>query len=118
MDLKIYKNTSRKNFKINSERPINFYIADVVLSDTTKSITEDQWKSIRHTPLNEVEEGIIEMVDSLEKNNTFILYKNFAYLGYTGFWKLGPIELGNIYSIYQNNTVEGNRFFLSARTST
>ncbi len=117
MDLKVYKNTSRKNFKINSERPINFYIADVVLSDTTKSITEDQWKSIRHTPLNEVEEGIIEMVDSLEKNNTFILYKNFAYLGYTGFWKLGPIELGNIYSIYQNNTVEGNRFFLSARTS-
>ncbi|MFD1553924.1 hypothetical protein DNU06_14035 [Putridiphycobacter roseus] len=117
MDLKVYKNTSRKNIKVNPVRPLSFYVADVVLNDSSKFYSNEQWAAIRHQPLDTVEEGIIEMVDSLEQNPTFKLYKKISYLGYTGFWQMGPIELGSIYSLYQNNTVEGNRIFLSARTS-
>ena len=117
MGVTTYKNTSRKNIKTNTNRPISFYLADVVLPDSVVTFSNTYWDSLRHQPLQKEEQGIINMVDSLEQNNTFKTYKKIAYLGYTGFWIQGPIEIGNIYSLYQQNTIEGHRIMLSARTS-
>ncbi|MDX1349983.1 MAG: DUF5686 family protein [Putridiphycobacter sp.] len=117
MGVTAYKKTSRTNIKINTNRPVNFYVADVTLPDSISIKNNLQWDSIRHRSLTKEEHGIIDMVDSLEQNKTYKTYKNLAYLGYTGFWIQGPIEIGNIYSFYQQNSVEGHRLMLSARTS-
>lgn len=117
MGLTVLKNTSRTNIIINQKRPISFYIDDIIISDTSKIRNNEYWETVRHDSLNSEEAGIIEMNDSLENNKLFKFYKKFAYFSYTGYWQAGPIEIGNIYSIYQNNAVEGDRIMLSLRTS-
>lgn len=117
MGVTTLKKTSRKNIKVNNKHPLSFYLEDVTLPDTNNVKLNIYWDSLRHTSLNKEEQGIIDMVDSLEQNTTFKTYKKLAYLGYTGFWIRGPIEIGNLYSFYQKNTIEGHRFMLSLRTS-
>ncbi|MFK8038907.1 MAG: DUF5686 family protein [Crocinitomicaceae bacterium] len=117
MGVTALKKSSRKNIKTNIERPVNFYLADVVQEDSSQYKSKDNWDRLRHRSLNKSEQGIIEMVDLLEKNTTFKTYKNLVYLGYTGYWIKGPIEIGNIYSLYQKNSIEGQRFMMSLRTS-
>ncbi|MFK8044520.1 MAG: DUF5686 family protein [Crocinitomicaceae bacterium] len=118
MGVTTLKNTNRRNIKTNTKRPISFYLADVVLPDSVVGgFNNSYWDSIRHQPLSKEEQGVINMVDRLEQNKTFKTYKKLAYLGYTGFWIQGPLEIGNLYSIYQQNTIEGHRLMLSLRTS-
>lgn len=117
MGVTALKKTSRKNIKVNHKKPVSFYLADVTLPDTSHSNSNIYWDTLRQSPLNKEEQGIINMVDSLEENTTFKAYKKLAYLGYTGYWIQGPIEVGNLYSFYQQNTIEGHRFMMSLRTS-
>ncbi|UKN01532.1 DUF5686 and carboxypeptidase regulatory-like domain-containing protein [Paracrocinitomix mangrovi] len=113
----VHKHTSRKDFVINQPKDFNFYVADVVLSDSAKVQDESYWEEHRHNELSQEEQGVIEMVDSLKNNKRFKFYENLTYMAYTGFWRTGPIEIGSIYSLYNKNTVEGHRLMLALRTS-
>lgn len=113
----VHKNVSRTNFKINQPKNFDFYVEDIVISDSAKIKDQDVWNKLRHDTLNKNETGVINMIDSLKDNKTFKLYDQFAYLSYTGFWRAGYVELGNLYSLYNNNTVEGHRMMFNIRTS-
>jgi len=113
----VRKTTSRKNIIINKPHPYDFYVADVELKDSATNRTEEFWQSARHDSLTHEEAGVISMVDSLKENKTFKFYDQLAYMSYTGFWRAGPLEIGNIFSLYNKNTVEGNRVMFNLRTS-
>ncbi len=113
----VHKNVYRNNFVINQPYDFDFYVEDIVIPDSAKNSDQEFWNTIRHDSLSEQEAGVIEMVDSLKDNKTFKFYENFSYLMYTGFWRAGYVELGNIYSMYNNNTVEGHRAMFNIRTS-
>ncbi|MBD3637315.1 MAG: carboxypeptidase-like regulatory domain-containing protein [Crocinitomicaceae bacterium] len=113
----VHKRTSRKNFVFNDPQPFDFYVADVVLTDSAKQRTDDYWDSNRHSELSQEEQGVINMVDSLKNNRRFKFYENLTYFAYTGFWRAKYIEFGSIYSVYNRNTVEGHRVMLNVRTS-
>lgn len=113
----INKSVNRENFILNDVKPFNFYVSDVVILDSAETREDQYWENKRSVELTEEEAGVIEMVDSLKANRTYRFYENLAYMSYTGFWRTGPIETGSIYSIYNQNVVEGNRFMLSMRTS-
>ena len=113
----IHKDVSRENFILNEPKSFDFYVRDIVILDSADSRTENYWEQERHASLSEEENGFIEMVDSLKANRTYRFYENLTYLSYTGFWRMGPIEMGSIYSAYNRNVVEGTRLMLSARTS-
>jgi len=113
----VHKTTSRKNIILNQPHPFDFYVSDVVLNDSASTRSEKFWSTARHDTLTKEEFGVIEMVDSLKKNKTFILYDQFAYMAYTGFWRAGKLELGNIFSLYNKNVAEGHRIMLNFRTS-
>jgi Family of unknown function (DUF5686)/CarboxypepD_reg-like domain len=117
MGATIHKKTSRRNFVLNQPKEYTFYSADIVLSDSAANRNDEYWIENRHNPLSHEEKGVIEMVDSLKNNRRFKFYEKLTYFAYSGFWKAGPIEIGNIYSVYNKNTVEGDRFMLSLRTS-
>jgi len=111
------KTTSRKNIKINSVKPIGFYIQDISFSDSARYRNETYWRMLRHDSLSNEESGIIEMNKRLEEKPLFKFYKKLSYFGYTGFWQAGPIEIGNAFSFYNRNSIEGTRIMLSSRTS-
>lgn len=113
----VNKSVNRSDFILNDVKPFNFYVSDIVILDSADQREDTYWQETRPVALSDEEAGVIEMVDSLKANKTYRFYENLAYMSYTGFWRTGPIETGSIYSIYNQNVVEGNRFMLSMRTS-
>lgn len=113
----IHKNVTRKNFLLNAVKPFNFYVKDIVIEDSADHRSEEYWQIERHSDLSKEENGVIKMVDSLKQNKTYRLFENFTYMGYTGFWRAGPVEFGSIYTGFNRNVVEGTRLMLSVRTS-
>lgn len=130
LDLKITKGTklygfygrkysSRRNFIINKPRPDDYYKSDftVEFEDSAKTRDNAYWKAHRHVPLNEQENGIDQMVDSLNNDPFFKFLKNATYMLSSGYYPIGKIEIGSIYSLISYNPVEHIRTGLALRTS-
>ena len=117
MGVTIHKHSSRKDYVIDDLKAFEFYVSDIVLEDSAKLMDDAFWEENRHDELTEEEADVITMVDSLKKNRRYKLLENVMYAGYTGFWRWGPVELGNAFSLYNRNVIEGHRFMFSARTS-
>lgn len=130
VDLKALKNskllgfygrklTTRRNFLINTPHPPSFYRAseNVVVEKGANERSKEYWRANRHVPLNEQEEDIEVMIDSLNKVPLFKAFKNLTFLATTGFYPLGKVELGNIKNLVSYNTIEGFRNQLQLRTS-
>ncbi|MCB9224716.1 MAG: DUF5686 family protein [Crocinitomicaceae bacterium] len=113
----IHKTTTRSNFVFNQPKDFDFYVSDIVTEDSAKFRDDSYWDQHRHDSLTTEEQGVIAMVDSLKNNRRFKMYENLTYMAYTGFWRYKPIEIGNIYSLYNRNQVEGHRVTLALRTS-
>jgi len=113
----VRKTTLRSNYTLNTPYDNKFYLNTVLVLDSSNVRTDAYWNGIRQDRLTAEEKGIITMVDSLKKNTTFKAYNNLAYLNLTGFWKIGYLELGDAYYLYNKNTVEGHRLLLNLRTS-
>lgn len=113
------KYSSRKYISVNTNRPDKFYHSDytVEFADSAKIRDDAYWASHRHVPLNIQEKGIEQMIDSLENNKTFKTLKNLTYFATTGYWPLGKVELGSVYSFVSYNVVEKFRTALALRTS-
>ncbi|AEA42850.1 DUF5686 family protein [Fluviicola taffensis] len=113
------KHSTRKNFVINKERPEDYYKSDytVEFADSAKIRDPKYWEAHRHVPLNNQENGIDQMVDSLNKDPFFKFLKNATYMLATGYYQLGKIELGSIYTLFSYNPVEKFRMGISLRTS-
>lgn len=130
LDLKVTKGTklygfygrkysSRKNFVINKDHPDEYYKSDftVEFADSAKIRDKDYWIAHRHIPLNDQENGIDNMVDSLNHDPFFKFLKNSTYMLATGYYPVGKIEIGSIYSLFSVNPVEKFRTGLAIRTS-
>ena len=83
-DLKLTKKTglyglfgrrysTRNNFKINDKRPLEFYSSNstVEVADSARMRSDEYWARIRHEPLAKQEEGITDMLDSLNEIKFF-----------------------------------------------
>ena len=75
------------------------------------------WEKNRLEELNEEEENIYQMVDSVIKVPAFKRVYNFVEMLTDYYYEIGPIELGPYYTTYSYNPIEGHRFRLSGRTS-
>ena len=129
-DLKLTENTdlyglfgrrhsTRRNFVINNDRPLDFYSSNntVEIQEGAENRSEEYWAKIRHNPLSEQEEGIDQMVDSLNTLPFFVTLKNTLYMLTTGYYPLGKIELGDAFGLFSYNQVEHFRLSLALRTS-
>ena len=113
------KTSTRKYYVVNKKRDDDFYNSNstVEYADSSELRSEAYWKAHRHEPLSIQEEGIVDMIDSLEDTRIFRTMKNLAYLGTTGYIPIGLFELGNAYSLLSFNPVESFRTGLALRTS-
>lgn len=113
------KYSSRKNFVINQPHPESFYKSNnnVEILDSAKIRSNEYWEKHRHIPLSKSQEGINEMLDSL---NTLPFYKNLqgiTRLLPTGYYPYGYFEFGNLYKMFSYNPVEKFRTGFAIRTS-
>lgn len=113
------KTTMRKDFVINQPYDDEFYSSDsrVEVAYDAKEKDQSYWRDHRHEPLSEDEKGVIKMVDTLAYNPTFRFLQNAGYMLTTGHYRLGLIEVGNLYNLISYNEVEGIRNEISVRTS-
>lgn len=71
----------------------------------------------RFEPLSKSEKSVYLLMDTLTKIPAVIAYtKIISALG-SGYYSAGHVDLGDIYYIYTNNIVEGNRFTLGLKTN-
>lgn len=130
IDLKITKGTelygfygrkysSRKNFEVNKNYPEDFFKSENTVSFEEGAKTRDDayWAEHRHVALSKQENGIDEMVDSLNADPFFSFLKNFTYMASTGYYPLGKIEIGSVHALVAFNPVETFRTGLAIRTS-
>ena len=129
-DLKITKKTdvygfygrrhsTRKDFVINQPKEPEFYRSDntVEIQEGAERRSDEYWAEVRHEPLSEKEQGIDNMVDSLENLRFFKALKNILYLATTGYYPLKKLEIGSAFSLVSVNPVEKFRTALAIRTS-
>ncbi len=129
-DLKITKKTdvyglygrrhsTRKNYKINTQRPLSFYnrSSTVTILDSAELRSDEYWANIRHVPLGKQEQGIDNMVDSLNNLPFFNFLKNGLYFVTTGYYPVNYLEVGDVFSLFSFNQVENFRLGLALRTS-
>lgn len=111
--------SSRTNFAINAKHPDEFYKSNstVEIDQNGKTRSETYWKEVRHTPLSKQEQGVDDMIDTLNELRFFKLLKNTMYMASTGYYPLGKVELGSVFSLVTKNQAEGWRTALSLRTS-
>ena len=117
----IRKNTNYSDFSINKDIPDSVFSTlnskMSVLEKGAKDIDAQTWDSIRPEQLNANEKGIYEMVDSIKNVPIFRTYVDVIKALFSGYYKVGKIELGNYTSLYSYNDIEGSRFKIMARTS-
>lgn len=107
----------QNNLVQNFPRESKFYDEQLVVIDSAGAMSADFWVEKRHEQLSKKESNVAEMTDSLQNNSSFQFYKKLTQMSFTGYWNLGKIEVGNIYTFYNRNAYEKNRFILSLRTS-
>ena len=113
------RHSTRKNFVVNHARPDAFYqsATTVEILDSADHRSDEYWAEVRHEPLSEQEQGIDNMIDSLNDLRFFNVLKNVIYLATTGYYPLGKIEVGSAFSLITFNPVEKFRTALAVRTS-
>ena len=87
------------------------------LSDNNLTKPYEYWEIERDEPLLESEKKVYTMVSELEKVPKFKrIVKTVEILqsGYINAWK--AIDFGDVFSVYGNNEVEGDRIRIGART--
>ena len=113
------KYSSRRNFKINQTYPEGYFKSENTVSFEEGAKDRDSlyWASHRHRELSKQENGIDDMVDSLNQDPFFRFLKNATYMLSTGYYPVGKLEIGSIYSLISFNPVESFRTGFALRTS-
>lgn len=113
------KSTSYRGFTFN--QPISDAIFEgtenIVVVDDALNRTVDFWNEARHDSLNEREQKIYHMVDTIKTLPAFKSYVDIITLFFTGYKEIGKFELGPYYTFFSFNDVEGARFRFGGRTS-
>ncbi|MFS8082115.1 MAG: DUF5686 family protein [Ginsengibacter sp.] len=107
----IYKNAILNNPMIDSaftKKPTDI---------TQVSRDTADWANKRFEPLSKSENSVYLLMDTLNKMPIAITYGKIISAITTGYYTTGPVDIGNLYSIYTNNHVEGNRFTFGLETN-
>jgi len=78
--------------------------------------SDEYWKTVRHPPLNNHEENLYRIVDSIKNVPGFRGAMKIVMLLTTSFWEFKKWEIGPVGSFYSYNPVEGSRIRFGGRT--
>jgi hypothetical protein len=107
----LYKNIILNNSLIDTA--FNKKAAEVLAfaEDTAKPVIE------RFESLSKSENSVYLLMDTLNKIPVVVTYGKIISALSTGYYTTGHVDIGNLYSIYTSNRVEGNRFTFGLKTN-
>lgn len=113
------RTTVYDNYSFNLERPVDFYKAKADPYDP-RVFERDSlfWKNARLEQLNDDEEGIFKLLDTLKTVPKFKTYYNIASVLGSGYIEIDKwnVDIGDLYSTFGINDAEGIRVRGGART--
>ena len=113
------RTVSYRNHVFNTPRDEKLYAGteNVVAAKDAYEKDEAFWKQARHDTLSQQEEGIYEMIDTLQKAPAFRTAMDLLTLAFTGYKAFGAFDVGPIGSFYSFNDVEGFRAKFGGETN-
>ncbi|MEZ4960230.1 MAG: DUF5686 family protein [Saprospiraceae bacterium] len=90
---------------------------NVIENDDTYKKDDTFWLAARPDTLTKEEQGIYEMIDTLQKVPTFRTLVDIGALLFTGYKAFGPVDIGPIGNFYSFNPVEGFRLKAGGETN-
>lgn len=114
LGFKARKTTTYKNVLLNSDivaakLDSNKSNEDILLNSDAQNKPDSFWLQKRHEPLNADEKTVYKVLDTLEKNKTYRLYRDGTNFLTTGTYDFGNIRLGPWYYWLTGNDYEGTR---------
>jgi len=88
----------------------------VVLEDARKRDNEF-WDEARHEELDKNELGVYEMTKEMKELPAFKRAMNVLFLIISGFYEVGPVDIGPLWNAVSLNSVEHWRFRVAIRTN-
>ena len=85
--------------------------------DDAKEKGEEFWGEARHEKLNKNEQGVYDMTSEMKELPAFKRTMNLLFLIISGFYELGPVDVGPLWNLVSANPVEKWRFRFSIRTN-
>jgi hypothetical protein len=113
------KTTSYKGIVVNQPKDDEFYtrMENLVVEEGAEKRDSAFWANARHDSLTHTEQGIYEMVDSVQHLPIYKTWETLIITVYTGYKVIGPFEYGPWYKTLSVNPVEGARVRVGGRTS-
>lgn len=113
------KTNTYKDFILDKPKPESFFAdgEEVTVEEDASRHDEAYWQHMRHDSLSRSEQKIYAMVDTLEKMPVFNTYLDVITFLATGYYAAGPIDIGQLFSLYSYNSLEGSRVKLGGRTN-
>ena len=112
-----------KQVKMYSDFKIDQPIADSILDNKRlyeknyRKRSDIYWDSTRLEPLSRSEKNVYFLIDSLTHTRAYKVYANIGRALTSGYFRAGPIDIGNLYTMFSSNPVEGFRYHLSLRSN-
>ncbi|MEP6465645.1 MAG: DUF5686 family protein [Parafilimonas sp.] len=112
-----YKNVLIDNDAVTAKLDSNRTNEDILLKSDAQNKPDSFWLQQRHEPLNTDEQTVYKVLDTLEKNKTYIHYRNTLNFLTTGTKDIGNIRIGPWYNWLSADQYEGTRFRFDAATN-
>ncbi|RMG76194.1 MAG: carboxypeptidase-like regulatory domain-containing protein, partial [Bacteroidetes bacterium] len=75
------------------------------------------WEAHRHEALSQSEQTAYFLVDTIKSLPVVEQWQKILYAVYEGYVLMGPVDVGNFYTLYSQNDIEGPSFKVGVRTS-
>ena len=111
------KSVSYRNHVINTKRADSIYQPHNQIIKLSKSNDSSHFEQYRHQSLNSTEEGIYEMIDSIQNTKTFKVLSEASSILTSGWIDCGEYELGTIATFISWNKIEGLKLRMGGQTT-
>lgn len=114
------KTVSYTDIRVNEPAPDSIWArpGTLIILEGAAEKDENFWKEERHEDLNKNEEGVYTMTKKMKELPAFKRTMNILFLLISGFYEVGPVDIGPLYSLVSANQVEKWRFRFGVRTNT
>ncbi|MCO5230056.1 MAG: DUF5686 and carboxypeptidase regulatory-like domain-containing protein [Chitinophagales bacterium] len=104
-------------FKINQVIEDSIFESKRLYAENYKKHRDSFWVESRAEELSKSQNNVYYLIDSLKSTKAYKRYKNFGRTMITGFYKAGPVDIGNLYNMLSYNPIEGFRIRLSHKSN-
>ncbi len=110
---------SNRDIVVNRPMDEKFYENPIQMAENVNEEAKNEqfWTDIRHDTLSPTEVHVYEMIDTLTRIPVIKAYTDIIQTAYTGYYKVGKIDIGSYSYFFGNNNIEGIRLGFGGRTN-